>query len=230
MRLFSVAAIAAALVSISVSANAAPLSGLFKIDIYNYDSMGKGANAAATKENVAARAKDIVARIIYRGALDFRIDTRKGDAGGSPLITEFLDTGTGGYNVKKGSLKGLVLSSGGGSSDPRFGITTLFDISARFLPRELQKGFEGSITHDDGMSLYEDGELVVGYGKPTAERVTDYSFGSGDFRLVYASANGDPSILEVDAKGVAPVPLPAPALLLVVACGALGVTARRKKA
>lgn len=228
MRIKSFVAVAATVMSFAVSAAAAPLSGLFEIDIYNYNSGGKSGNAAATEGNVNARAGDFVGTILYDGALDFRIDTRRGAEGGTPLITQFLDTGTGSYSVDTGDISGLFLSSGGGSGDPKFGTTTLFDIVAVSLDMPFRKSFFGDINHDDGMTLLQNGSVIAGYSKPTSERTTSYNFGGGDFRLIYASANGDPSLLEVNTN-VAPVPLPAPALMLLTACGALGWAARRRK-
>ncbi|MEM8959590.1 MAG: hypothetical protein AAGC86_17460 [Pseudomonadota bacterium] len=229
MGIKSFVAVATTAIVFAVSASAAPLSGLFEIDIYNYESGGKSSNAAATVDNVAGRSGDFVGTIIYDGALFLRSDTRGGAAGGTPLITQFLDTGTGSYSVDNGDISGLFLSSGGGSGDPKFGTTTLFDIVAISLDMPYRGAFEGVIHHDDGMTLLEDGAVVAGYSKPTSERKTNYMFGGGDFRLVYTSANGDPSLLEVHASPVAPVPLPAPALMLLTACGALGWAARRRK-
>lgn len=225
MRITSLLAAAAAAVVFALPSGAATLSGVFEIDIYSYDSGGSSSKAAATLANVSANAGNFAGTITYRGALDFRIDTRRGPEGGTPLITQFLDTGSGSYTVDQGDISGLILSSGGGSNDPRFGQTTLFDIVARSLDTPFTRGFSGEIAHDDGITVLQDGRVIAGYSRPTWERRTSYSFDGNEFRLLYTSANGDPSLLEVGAAP-APIPLPAPALMLLTACCGLGLLAR----
>lgn len=219
------AAAAAILLALPVAGHAAPLSGTFEIDVYNYTAGGSSSNAGATVANVDTLT--LSDTFTWDGALDFRIDTRNGPEAGAPTIAAFLGTGTGSATGLDATVGGLTLSTGGGSGDANFGTTTIFDIVATSFDAPLTAAFDGVITHDDGITLLEDGAAIAQKAAPTSETTTTFSFGGGEFRLIYASANGDPSILEVSGTP-APIPLPAGIWLLGAAmAGLFGVSRRR---
>lgn len=201
--------------------SSATTTGKFHLNIYNFDAGGDANAAAATVANIDAQqlAGTRVFTGTYTGDLDFFLDT----PGGAPTIAEFLATGGGSsIGFSHADFNDLILSDGAGSSDPVFGTTTFFDFTA-----DISSGLYGDITHDDGISLLDDGVTVASSAPPTTVKTTSYGFNGGAFRLIYAAANGDPSVLNVDVQAV---PLPASALLLVGALGGLGFVSRRRRA
>lgn len=230
MKLLGAAAVLAAAAMVG-SASAATLNssattaGKFSLKIYNFDAGGSSANAAATVANVDAQALagSLVFNGSYTGDLDFFLDTRNGPAGGAPTIADFLATGNGSATGFSGAdFNDLILSDGAGSGDPVFGTTTFFDFTA-----DITSALYGDVTHDDGISLLDDGVTVASSAPPTTVKDTPYAFNGGAFRLIYAAANGDPSVLKVD---VAAVPLPATLFLMLGALGGLGAMSRRRRA
>ena len=209
--MFKNAVIAATIIAGAVTgAEAATVSGTYNIDIYNYNAGGSSAAADATAANVAANSGNLLASITYVGALDFLTG-----GGTLPTIEEFLNSGGGTYDHTG---LGVLMSAGG------FGTTTLLDITGTFLTAVL-----GTITHDDGVTLYDTTGIVLDSASPTSPRPDAFAAGAGNFRLIYSAANGNPEQLNVDATPAA-VPLPAAGLLLIGGIGALGAMKRRRAA
>ncbi|WP_371038491.1 VPLPA-CTERM sorting domain-containing protein [Rhodosalinus sp. FB01] len=85
----------------------------------------------------------------------------------------------------------------------------------------------GTITHDDGVYLTGVNSTGGISSPPMEEENTDFTADADDFTLIYAAANGNPSILEIDATVV---PVPASALLLLAGLGGLAAVGRRRTA
>jgi hypothetical protein len=202
------------------AANASTLNGTFNIDIYQYDAGGIQSNADATAANVTSHSSNFLKTITYTGDIDF--DSHTGDVGN---LLDFLQSASGSILPNTIGLN-VDLSSGAGSGDSAFGLTTLFDISGT-----LGSG-SGTISHDDGVSIYDDGSLVLNSSAPTTVITNGFSFSGGAFRLIYAAANGDPSVLNIDFVAnppVSSVPLPATLPLFATGLGALGFAGWRKR-
>lgn len=210
--------------AVAVATMAAPvfattLNGTFTINIRNFTDSDPGpdvtnASSAATAVNVAAVAID--ATITYTGDLDF-------NAGSSTNVWDFLTSGGGAIVFTLGDqalLQSTVLSQGD------YVTTTFFEIFGNFATDVLS----GTINHDDGITLIAANGQTGGVSAPPTSLIpTAFTAEAGDFRLLYAAANGNPSILNVDAT-LAPVPLPAGGLLLIGALGGLAALRRRKTA
>lgn len=195
------------------AADAGTLKGTFNIDIYNFAPAGNETerrdNSAATLLNLGEQS--ILATITYTGALDFEIDLPQAQS--TSTILDFLNTGGGTITGDTSGLN-VILSSAS------FARASFFDITANFA-----NGFYGSIFHDDGITLLDDAAVVASSAPPTVETETAYAFNGGEFRLIYAAANGNPSVLNVQA-----VPLPAGLALMLGALGCLGFVGRRRLA
>jgi len=94
----------------------------------------------------------------------------------------------------------------------------------------------GTITHDDGMSLYNGpgfSNLVAGSAAPTVAIPTSFSGLTGDWELIYVEANGLPADLIFDVtrdEASPPTPLPAAVWLMgSVLAGAAGFGRWRRK-
>ncbi len=217
-------AAAATLALFSAEATAATLNGTYTINVRNFADTGgdsnvvTSGNSAANRANVDAQAIDAI--IEYTGDLDFAIGS---GSSSTTTIDDFLTSKGGMYSVTSSAfgfdIATAILSQGS------YIQTTFFEIFGSFAGNAAN----GIITHDDGVTL--EGVNVAGgvSAPPTPKKTTLFSADAGDFTLLYASANGNPSILKVEAD-VSPVPLPAGALLLLTGLAGMGVARRRKKA
>ena len=213
---------AAAALSLSLFANgaqAATLTGNFLVKVVNYSAGGSSTAAQANQTNFdaqyAAAAVGFTDEFMYNGSLDFLVDNNPKDLD-LETIADYFATGTGtvtGLDTDVGDLR---------LSTPTFDLTTLFSFTEVF-----SSAFEVTATHDDGISIYDDGLEILSHDNPTGVRVTGPGdFDGGEFTLIYAAANGNPSVLQVEA--ISAVPLPASAILLLGAMGGLGALSRRK--
>jgi hypothetical protein len=212
----------------ATNADAAPffLEGDFTIQIFNFAANGaepgdRRLQSFATQDSIDDAVNGVstgavnTQTINYVGALDFDL------TGGDQTIQGFFDTGT------KTSMDALTfgantLSAGGYST------TTLFKITANaFTNIGSMAGLRG-IRHDDGVTLTGATGL---YDDPapqttplTFTALPDFTGSAADFTLIYAAANGNPSVMQINA-----IPLPAAAWLLMGVSGAL-VGAKRRSA
>ncbi|WP_425038560.1 VPLPA-CTERM sorting domain-containing protein [Primorskyibacter sp. S187A] len=220
MKTFLIAA--SALCAFAMPAVAATLSGTFSVDIYQRTN-ATSAEARADAANLLAADTVFLETITYTGQIDF--GTRNMDD--STTIEDWLNTGVGGsFTPLSSTTAALQLSR----PNIRQGSATVtfFDFTATFL-----SGFDSVIRHDDGITAYDDGVAYATRANPTSVVNTNATgFDGGDWRLLYAATNGDPSILKVTGSDlpdpfIAPVPLPAGLPLLLAGLGGLALLRRR---
>lgn len=198
--------------TLPLAAQAAMLSGSFSIDVYQ----GSGNGSAADPNNQANLANPLLSTTAlysgtYTGAINFA-------DGGVNNILNFLQSGGGSLSGSTTALN-TTLSTGG------FALTTIFDIRWSD-PNRLA----GVITHDDGVSLYLNGGTVAYSPSPTVPINTPFGLTStgGNYRIIYAAANGLPEVLSVDITQSVPEPGSLALLGLGLVAGA-GVVLRRRR-
>lgn len=226
-------ATAFALFTAGVSAQAATLSGSFDVRVVNftYATNQSSSVAIASQSNFDTRfdaATDGVDRdtFSYTGELNFFIDNLGPVNGDAESISDFFLHNTTGLPI--GLVEDLDATVGALQlSKPTFKTTTLFEFTEVY-----SNAFDTRVTHDDGFTIYDDGDTLVSFANPTGIRTTPrtgmISFTGGEFKLVYAAANGNPSQLLVEGEGISAVPLPASALLLLGGLGGFGLMRRRQ--
>lgn len=183
----------------AATAHAAILTGIFSVNVFQGPGNGNGAdpNNQANLANPLLGGSALYSGF-YTGAINF-------NDGGVNNILHFLMSGGGALSGSTAALN-TTLSTGG------YGITTIFDIRWA-SPNRLA----GSVTHDDGMTLYLNGGTVASSAPPTVAISTPFGLTatSGNYRLIYAAANGLPEVLSMNiTQSVPDVPEPASLLLL----------------
>ena len=218
--LTSVAAASALL--IGVAANATPV---FQVTVWNAQTPNSNIgsnNQQALPTNPIIGAGNEIATFTYTGLPNWYVGSQSGNTLGN-----FIGSGSGvisNFQCLVSGCGSTVLSTGGFSS------VTLFDLSFN-----ANHWVTGTIWHDDGVSLYDNGgsspaDQIMNSAYPTVSIPTNFStVGThGPYNLWYLEANGAPSRLTVNATDY----VPEPGTMLLFATGLLGlglaVTRRRR--
>lgn len=217
--MYKTIAAATTAVLIAGAASAVPLSGTFTIDIYQRLD-ATYLEAHATEANLAAPDTVLLETISYTGSLWFGTY----DPTDATTIGEWLSTSPDGVYSVSAATGALQLSSP--DIDAGTSTTTFFDIVGTFTD-----GFTLLVDHDDGMTAFDDGVQIASHAGPTTVITTPVNgFDGGEFRMIYAASNGDPSVLMVDAQStvIDTVPLPAGLPLLLTGFAGLALLRRRR--
>jgi hypothetical protein len=183
--------------------------------ITNANSSQSEATAANFATALGGGVSDV---FTYNGDLDFATS----DPNDSTTIASWLATGTpGGVSGLNSTIGGLKLSKPDINSNPGSATTTFFLFTLANLGAA-----DFSITHDDGIALFDNGLQIGGFNGPNSQQTTAVNgFGGGQFDLLYVETNGDPSVLNVD---MTPVPVPTSLPLLLAGLGGFVVLRRRR--
>jgi hypothetical protein len=233
MRLRAILA-AAALLSAGVAAHADILNGSYSVTVSEGLTGGNG--FSTTSGNPFSGANTASAAFTYTGPLNFdntAAENGPGTSGDTNSSFGFSLSNIGGYTgagtvafnsqtIADFSTLPLFLASSGSASSFDYGSYYTIDLGV------LGAGTILSITHDDGVSLYQ-GSTEVGSSAAGATSVTTDVINvitTGDTILRYARENGTPSILEVNQLAPAPEPSGI-ALLGTSLLGFVGVVRKR---
>lgn len=218
MRNFKIAFLAGAMAlagTIGV-ANATPLGGTFNISVYQGPGNGNigNANNQAQQSNPLIAPGNLIGFGTYTGVLDL-------DDGGTNTIGAFLSSAGGTVSAGLAAISGSMLSTA------NFGMTSVFVITGNVGGSVLG----GTISHDDGASLYDGagfGVLVAGSPSPTVEIPTPFAGLTGAFQLIYVEANSIPAVLTLDVTSNTGAPEPLTLSLFGAGLAGLGAMRRRK--
>jgi hypothetical protein len=200
-----------------VSASSAEtISGTFDVSVYQGPGHGNinNANNQAQQGNPLINAANLLGTGTYTGALDLDL----GSNGTNTIGAFFSSNGSSLVGCSASCLNAVV-------STANFGTTSVFVITGNTNGLTLN----GSIEHDDGVSLYDGvnfSHLVAGAPSPTVETDLAFTGLTGAFELVYVEANGLPAVLDME---VTATPLPAALPLFASGLGALGLLGWRRK-
>jgi hypothetical protein len=213
--------VAAAFAGTASIAHATTLGGTFNISVYQGAGGGNinDPQVQANQSNPLISAGNLLGFGTYTGNLDFSQNSTN-------TIGAFLASGGG---TLTGGLTSSTVQNAVLSTAP-FATTSVFVITGT-----TASILAGTVTHDDGASLYDGpgySNTVFDAAGPVVATPTAYSGLFGNWELIYVEANGLPAVLNFDVtRSEAPSTTPLPAALPLFAGGAglIGLFSRRRR-
>ena len=205
-----------------MGALSAPAHAQYTVSFWNYDAGGTYSTLTLAEHSTISSLGAPNATFTYNGPIDWV----NNDPQGSPnLVSQFLNmadvSGLTGYGGDLTTFGNVSLSQPGDNCPT---CTSFFEITGSIT------GSGGSVSHDDGASLYLDGNLgspVVNSPGETTDIPNTFTMSPGThaFELDYVEGNGSPSDLILSTTAV---PEPATWAMMLTGFAGLGFAAFRR--
>ena len=193
---------------------AAPITGTWTVNVYNFNAGGSSANADASLTNLTAHTGSLIDSLTYTGDINFNLAS-----GGTNTIAAFFASAPGGLISSETTPGALNVTMSTGT----FQTTTLLD----FLQSGSTPAGAGSVIHDDGVTVMQGLATLLLSPTPTVPITSTFTSPGGPLRFIYSGANGLPEVLQAS---ITPAPEPVSIVLLGTGLVGLGLVRARKRA